>query len=627
MSFVRTARRNVWALLLCAVSVLSLNAQEPGKEEDELVIMVQEAQEIADRLLLPRASIEDPEENDDSWQAADQTETHSIRVSQVDLGNEERTNMRQPDPENSSSPLSILKQVRRVQIPSDGDSEQPVASENPTATYAPPNSDDSGIAKQASATEKKKTGMVRNLIGHIPIIGSHMSSAGKNQKNRPDSAPKDLTNEAQQPAPETPSRSPILYPPPQDVSIGSDVSTQPVAVPLQGGGIYIPARPPQARITPIMPFNPSPRTSNPHWDGRPPILIAPPTQQTQDVSPRVQLPKAAEPAATHEPAVSFDREALVPGIPAPTTAPQPQAIGSQDDKSYSPAATKTPEIDTFSGALSTPKTLVLRDSISSPSLEANDLAMPKTALEPNDVTRSEFVAAVKEARAGQYGLASAHFREYATNHPSSKLVPRAAFLSAILDPEKASASRTVAKLRQKQPDSPYVAELERRNIGDAPEPDAIMPNETLPSQDSATYLSAQLAAIPTGPQAVQIRTQLGRIYLNQKQYDKALDVLRPGLLQAHQTALEPELMDLISEAQLSMGNSAQAMNLLSDVLQRFPQYEGKARVRLNMGLACEELGYYQRAAAEYRTLLQESPATSEARAAEARLSDLQKLSQ
>jgi tetratricopeptide (TPR) repeat protein len=255
--------------------------------------------------------------------------------------------------------------------------------------------------------------------------------------------------------------------------------------------------------------------------------------------------------------------------------------------------------------------------VTSPTLESSDLAMPNPAVEENETIRAEFVAAVQAARNGRFSEAAQAFRAYAAAHRSSKLTPRALFLAAVMDTDPVKAAEAKATLESTYPTSPYVAELATRPTGQIPDvPD---------SEEAIAKLEQQLAADPMGPDALSLRRRLGAVYVTRQDYARALATLEPALEVVSGKAEEPEILDLMAEALIATGDNARAMKLLDEIIRRFPAYKDLARVRLNMGLANEALGYYQRAVTEYRIIVKESPTTVAARTAQSRIDDLQKL--
>jgi len=69
------------------------------------------------------------------------------------------------------------------------------------------------------------------------------------------------------------------------------------------------------------------------------------------------------------------------------------------------------------------------------------------------------------------------------------------------------------------------------------------------------------------------------------------------------------------------------METLTDLLQRFPYYRNRPKVRMNMGLVCEEAGFYPNALANYRYLIEETPNAPEATFARDRIKELERTGQ
>lgn len=463
----------------------------------------------------------------------------------------------------STSPLAILKQAPTVHIQD--------------RTTRPP------------TQPTKKPGIVRGVIGAIPFIGPKL--AGTNKK--PTVAPV-MTPDSQEHGNEMPpGPPPVLYPPPPDPN--DPVTTPTHFVPPATGGMMIGGR------------------------------VPPPAEGTEPDVPsgrRIEVKVGSpEPAQGH--GIMIDQGATISVKPESTHAPEVSGDEKPTPKpaSEEPAA-KAPEVEATPTPEPTPvPTPIAEARQSSPSLESTDLAMPNPKVEENEVIRGEFESAVREGRAGSFSLAARHFREYGDNHPSSGLAPRALFLAAIMESDPAKADEAAQALKKTHPDSKYVDELAQRKPAD----------ETAPSGNllvDAQTIEQKLESAPDDKSVqIALRKKLASIYLKLDQPDRALEVLKTANGIAEGTPEEGEVLALTAEAEIAGKDISGASDTLNDLVQRFPEIARRPRVRLSMGLVNEEAGYYQRAAANYSALIQESPSSPEAKTAAARLKDMNRLSE
>ncbi|MBX7244186.1 MAG: tetratricopeptide repeat protein, partial [Candidatus Sumerlaeaceae bacterium] len=169
-------------------------------------------------------------------------------------------------------------------------------------------------------------------------------------------------------------------------------------------------------------------------------------------------------------------------------------------------------------------------------------------------------------------------------------------------------------------DSDYVKELAVRLPGE----DTSTSSTAL--KNTTARLETEVASAGEGAQTVAARLELVRNYARLRQYDRALEIAKPLAADVKGKPEEAEVLDLTATCHIGKGDNAAAKSELETLLKDFPQYSGRARARLNMGLASEQEGNYQRALAEYRALATDSPGTEEARLATERIADLQKLS-
>jgi TolA-binding protein len=254
--------------------------------------------------------------------------------------------------------------------------------------------------------------------------------------------------------------------------------------------------------------------------------------------------------------------------------------------------------------------------------------MPNPAYEQNEIIRNEYSEAVKLGRAGKYAEAARAFREYANNHPSSGLAPRALFLAALLEPTAQQAADNEKLLRERFPKSRFLAELEKRNRARAKQIVASpTPLNESPAQMAGRLESELTEAVGAPDREVPLRLQLGQAYLAMEEYDRALEVMRPAVELSRGRQEEPDILILISECYIATRRNSQAVTLLSDVLQRFPAATQRPRALYDFGLVNEASGNFERARTMYTELRQRWPASAEATQAQQRLKDMDRLAE
>jgi len=330
------------------------------------------------------------------------------------------------------------------------------------------------------------------------------------------------------------------------------------------------------------------------------------------------------PYATPRPSTARQSQPL-PGA-GPVVEPQP------DDR----VSTPTPSpVDIMSRLASTPAAApatatIVSTPVPAPTpaprsiqLDPLDLAMPKPGAEENEMVRMEYINAIEAAKAGRHADAARMLRDYAQNHPSSRLAARALYVSIIIEPDAAKSAPAFGALEKFANSKQYLEELKRRGI----QPAGITGASDLPAdpQAAVALLEQELAASPQGAASVKTRLKLGALYSKLKQYDRSASLLEQALADAKGQPEEPEVLDALAECRIALNQRDQAMAALRDIVDRFPGYAGRPKARLNIGLMCEDAGDYQKARAMYRALIEESPAASEAVIAQERLRDLNRL--
>ncbi len=432
--------------------------------------------------------------------------------------------------------------------------------------------------RTAEPEETRRPGLVRGLIGKIPLVDKVpvIGPAITGKRERPKRIHEDVI------AAETPDT--------RDTRETPDPSaTPPVLLPPPGEGQTTPA-PTVADDAPPPP--------------PPPVLDTPP-------------------AATPQPSPN-----PVSSTPEPAASPSPTPIVITPRDLSGAAATPTPGAASVTAAAppaglaspaAAPGAADAATTAAPPSLEPNDLALPNPAVEPSEPIRGEFTAAIEKGRTGDLAGAAEALRAYGVNHSTSGLAPRALFLSLVFEPDPARALDSYRTLREQFPTSPYIDEVTRRRL-----PVASIPEFT---EADARRLEGELAQAGDTAARLDLRRRLAAAYVALKQYDKARPVLDAALPEAAGKPQEPQLLDLRSEVQIATHDIAGAMKTLTDLLQRFPAYHGRPKVRMNMGLVSEAAGQYPSALANYRYLIEEAPDSAEARFARERIAELERFAQ
>jgi TolA-binding protein len=306
--------------------------------------------------------------------------------------------------------------------------------------------------------------------------------------------------------------------------------------------------------------------------------------------------------------------------------PDPSAISIQpfDPTAAAPAEAAPPAED---------------DMITSLSIQQADLGMPNPAYEQNTTILAEFQNAVRMARAEDHAGAARAFREYVINHPSSGLAPRAAFLSIIFEKSRSQARADLESLKQQFPKSRYVAEAEKRrgdelaigapatsapSAGAQPSASGSTLLETETPQQQIARLERELTAAVGDPaREPLLRKNLGVLYLQQEEAERAYEVLRPAADMASDQPLNGEILVALGRTLMARGETVQAISLYEAVEAKHPGLiESSAANTWSVALAYEGAGKYGRARTLYNLLRQNYPGTAEAGWASARLNDL-----
>ena len=528
----------------------------------------------------------------------------------------------------------------------------------------------------------KRAGLIRRITGRIPIVGPAIvgDPDDGNKRVRPDIAddimpPVDTPFPGMAPTPPAAPMGevPVLLPPPDaDIvrtspapgATPASAPTPPFATPLPGQVQPNFYNPPTTQPPPT-PSYPGTLSSTPRvavdistpvvgqtpqsnlaatvtpYAGAPATPVATPAEGIFIAPNR---PAAPAPPGVSQPIIQAEPAPPVTPSPSPVVTPppfgntlptpintpistpfviqapaQPTPIGGP----VPPFAAPTPSADpatTATGSYPPPPQTTPVAETTSVTFEANDLAMPNPAVEPNEYVRGEYIAAVREGRAGNYPAAAAAFRTYAVSHSASGLAPRALFLAVVFEADTARALENYRLLRETHPDSPYIAEATRRQLAVTQMP------EYLPAD--VERFRAELAQAAGDPgRALEARRKLATALVARKDYAAAENEIHLGLSDAQGRPVEADFLDLLAETQMARRDTRASMETLTDLLQRFPYYRNRPKVRMNMGLVCEEAGFYPNALANYRYLIEETPNAPEATFARDRIKELERAGQ
>jgi tetratricopeptide (TPR) repeat protein len=249
-----------------------------------------------------------------------------------------------------------------------------------------------------------------------------------------------------------------------------------------------------------------------------------------------------------------------------------------------------------------------------PRLQPSDFALPNERIEPREEVRFAYIEAIALAREGKSAAAAQKLRLFARTYPSSPLAPRAIFLAALLSEDPQVAEQDVRTLQRFFPTSDYLTELKLRGLSvadDVPAKSAQLASSTWETSSSAPIR-----------QLNQVRDRVEEL-MRDKRYVEALSVLE----QIPNGQGIPDVLDLQAQCYLGLGDNRTALAMIAQLLENFPSYERRQAIRLSYGLLLEDASQYERARAEYRKILEEAPDSDEARAARARLEQLNTLTE
>lgn len=474
----------------------------------------------------------------------------------------------------------------------------------------------------------KKKGFVRGLINAIPFVGD-------DDEPTPTPAPTPLQGRTYQ-------RSAPPVEPEEPVYRGYDAA--PPSAPAEPSGtplLMAPGSRPGPGPLPSEPEPSSPPIMTPTPRGVAPTAVEPPADASAPVltvkkegeetsAPEATPAEAAKPEATPE-----NLDAKRPSTSdTETPAPSDSGVVIQDTRPKAPEPTgikldaaTPPPVE----AVETTATTAAADTETSLVIEQSDLGMPNPTYEQNTSILGEFQAAIRRARAQDYAAAAQQLKDYANNHRSSGLAPRAAYLGVIFEKNTAAAREAYLKLKEAFPDNHYVKDAEKRRP-ELVEKTAVAaatpaPDEQ-PAQKAARLEKELTVAVGDVAKEPALRTELGEAYLKLDEYDRAWEVLRPALDMTAGSPGEAKVMLLMARCHLGRKDTARAVGMLEAVEQKHPgTIMTDAETAWNAGLAYEATARYTRARNIYNEIRLKWPGTPEATWAETRLRDLAALAQ
>lgn len=518
-----------------------------------------------------------------------------------------------------------------------------------------------------SGPEPQRRGFFRSMINAIPFVGEDETDARftpvptrpaeppiyrgyEPNATAPDGGPLLLPPGATPitrdfPADPTPSSPPIMTPTPRagftDDAVDLDsAAPTPANNLLQPGDITRPGLSPALTIRqeddepttvsrPLYPVNDdttTPGTPESSDEKRPAI-----SRDSADTP--APTPRTVPPIDVRTTSILIQESRPVESTPAPATDLDADTLST--DQENAADTTPAPEI--------TPApTPVESDILTSLTIEQSDLGMPNPAYEENTSILAEFQTAVRSARAENHDEAARLFRDYALNHPSSGLAPRAMFLAIVFEKDRRQGREDFATMKKLFPDTHYIKRVEARRPDVTRDPavaaaasgdplatgtenlagESAPPNET--PRQRVDRLERELTTVVGDPtREPALRRQLGEAYLNLEEYDRAWEVLSPAAAMAAGTPDEGPVKALLVRSHMARGQVTQALALLDELEQKFPdQIGGTAASSWSAGLAYEAGMRFAKARTIYHDLQRKWPDSQEARWANLRLQQL-----
>ncbi|AXA35118.1 MAG: hypothetical protein D6691_06515 [Candidatus Hydrogenedentota bacterium] len=494
----------------------------------------------------------------------------------------------------TTDPRTLLRDLKTVQFREDGlplnETGKAVPDEEPPREMLPSASPESLFSPDTQANpptksgESEKSSSRKGILGRLPFFGGRSRGEQATPVKRP--AVEAATSEVPVGTP------PVLLPPPDELPTQDRVLSSTLAAP-QG-----------------VPHGSAAQLQEPRIAGTVSATVTP-----REGSPEAMNPMGAEarpgPSAggslmIRKPSENTPSQAL----PAPTRAvPSPRESGTEAElrnrSEVSAAATAPVASVPVSSA---------EQHAPAPRLQPSDFALPNERIEPREEVRFAYIEAIALAREGKSAAAAQKLRLFARTYPSSPLAPRAIFLAALLSEDPQVAEQDVRTLQRFFPTSDYLTELKLRGLSvadDVPAKSAQLASSTWETSSSAPIR-----------QLNQVRDRVEEL-MRDKRYVEALSVLE----QIPNGQGIPDVLDLQAQCYLGLGDNRTALAMIAQLLENFPSYERRQAIRLSYGLLLEDASQYERARAEYRKILEEAPDSDEARAARARLEQLNTLTE
>lgn len=588
---------------------------------------------------------------------------------------------RQPTPyAPPANDAPYIEPVYPALTPYAGNSTRSVPGYGPTATYgaAPTPTPRPVLGPEDVDRDKpKKKGLVRGLINSIPFVGGSDDKKAARQSPTPSGSfvdpsvpPRSGIEYEGMNTPEAPrplrSDEPLLLPPNQrNLPPDPEPSSPPGFAPSPE------LQPPAPPILTPEPRMPQPAEDNVDLDQAPPSTVRPSDERNRSSS-LLTIKREDDPSTPTAP-VDDEADAGSAGsvAPADSKAPsraenkpeatprplerattgvvvqesRPRAAVDDDDSNLGPQPDSSAKnIRAFDPTDAAPAVdsagdgaAALDDEVTSLTIKQADLGMPNPAYEQNTSILAEFQAAVRLARNTDYAGAAKAFREYALHHPSSGLAPRAAYLAVVFEKSRSQARQDFEALQSNFPKSRYVAEAKARrsDVFDAA-PSATTASAAAPEEASSIEVSTETPqqqiyrlekelteAVGDPATEPEIRKRLGNLYIQQENFSRAYEILRPAADMAEGQPLNGEILLALARTMVARGETVQAIGLFQAVEEKHPGLiESKSETAWAVGLAFEGVGNYTRARTLYNTVRQNFPASREAVWATERFNDL-----
>lgn len=215
---------------------------------------------------------------------------------------------------------------------------------------------------------------------------------------------------------------------------------------------------------------------------------------------------------------------------------------------------------------------------------------------------------------GNIETAKTSLQKLATELPVSEQSPFALYLSALIENNEESERELLLQLVKRYPDSKW-ANLAEYKLAEI----EFMKG----NYKQALNLFLKFARRnPQGAFALSSRVYVAKCLMQEKQYDKAVVLLKGMLLQSEQAKNDPVVYETLAQCFIDNNKFDEAEKILLLIVEKFPNYPFLARVYMNLGLTSEMLNKKETAQKMYEKILATFPYSSQSELAAIRLADL-----